>query len=423
MKRLVVLIIGFLLIASPALAQHHGRSHRPPRREKHLRRNHRRPRRLAKHHARHHRKSHRKSRRLAKHHARHHSKPRRLAKHHRRHHGRSHRPTGPTHATGSTGAPKGPAGSTASAGSAGSPSYRLDAGSYFDSFAGDTSWIAQHIATIKGYPPFSNRYVATGVPVIGYHDPATEGYAPLTPAKIASLLAKVLLDRANGYAGVFIDDVNWGGGYRDGTQSKTLEPEAHEQADLLEAIRAAWPTAEIEMNSQWHDLKANLANANVQRGLAAVSVLTKEFGVGPTAGVGAGDYRELLEFDEGLHARGKHMVFTGDYHNNNVPTMEWNLATMLLVNDGADAVNGTSQTPTNWWPGFNVNLGGALGPGERQAGGLWVRHFSDGVVYALEPGSSTQTVTLGAAMHSAEWGTVSSVTLNAGQGAVLARSG
>ena len=315
--------------------------------------------------------------------------------------------------------PRGPTGSTAIAGQAGRPDYRLDAGGYFNSFAGDTAWLTEHVATIKGYPPFSNRYVATGIPVIGYHDPATEGFAPLTPARIASFVAKVLLDRSNGYAGVFVDDVNWGTGYRDGTQSRTLEPEAHEEADLLEAIRTAWPAGEIEMNSQWPDLKANLANPNVQRGLSAASVVTKEFGVGPTAGVGAGDYRELLEFDESLHARGKHMVFAGDYHNNNVPTMEWNLATMLLVNDGGDAVNGTSQTPTNWWEGFDVNLGNALGPAERQASGLWVRHFSAGVVYTVEPGSATQTVTLGAAMHSAEWGTVTSLTLNAGQGAVL----
>ena len=319
----------------------------------------------------------------------------------------------------STVVPKEPTASAAITGSAGRPNYRLDAASYFDPFAADTKWLQEHVATIKGYPPFANRYVASGIPVIGYHDPATEGDAPLTPANVSSILAKVLADRANGYAGVFVDDVNWGTGYRDGSQSHTLEPEAHEEADLLEAIRAAWPTAEIEMNSQWHDLKANLSNPNVQRGLAVASVVTKEFGVGPTAGVGAGDYRELLEFDEGLHARGKHMVFTGDYHNTGVAYMEYNLATMLLVNDGGDAVSATNQTPESWWEGFNVNLGEALGPCERQASGLWVRHFTDGVVYTVEPGSGTQTVTLPTTMHSAQWGTVSSITLAAGQGAVL----
>lgn len=398
-----MLVVGFLLVSSPALAQHHGRYHGKPHR------------------------------RLAHHRRRFHKRVRALSRHQARYQKESQRPTGPTGPTGpkghtgSTGASgssgpaggTGPTGLTPIAGSAGKPNYRLDASSYFDPFAGDSAWIGAHVATIKGYPPFANLFVSTGVPVIGYHDPATEGYAPLTPAKIASFLAKVLVDKANGYAGVFVDDVNWGTGYRDGTQSKTFEPEAHEEADLLEAIRAAWPTAEIEMNSQWHDVKGNLSNLNVQRGLTAASVVTKEFGVGPTAGVGVGDYRELLEFDESLHARGKHMVFAGDYHNNNVPTMEWNLATMLLVNDGGDAVNGTNQTPESFWPGFEVNLGDALGPRTREASGLWLRKFTAGVVYAVEPGSSTQTVTLGAAMHSAQWGTVTSVTLTSGEGAVL----
>ncbi|HME03214.1 MAG TPA: hypothetical protein VKG38_09315, partial [Solirubrobacteraceae bacterium] len=98
---------------------------------------------------------------------------------------------------------------------------------------------------------------------------------------------------------------------------------------------------------------------------------------------------------------------------------EYNLATMLLVNDGGDAVSATNQTPESWWEGFNVNLGEALGPCERQAVGLWVRHFTGGVVYTVEPGSGTQTVTLPSTIHSAQWGTVSSITLAAGQGAVL----
>jgi hypothetical protein len=37
----------------------------------------------------------------------------------------------------------------------------------------------------------------------------------------------------------------------------------------------------------------------------------------------------------------------------------------------------------------------------------------------VEPGAATQTIKLGKPMHSAEWGTVESVTLAAKQGAVL----
>ena len=51
---------------------------------------------------------------------------------------------------------------------------------------------------------------------------------------------------------------------------------------------------------------------------------------------------------------------------------------------------------------------------------MWTRRFSAGVVYAVEPQAPTQTIALGKTMHSAQWGDVSSLTLAAGQGAVLA---
>jgi hypothetical protein len=99
--------------------------------------------------------------------------------------------------------------------------------------------------------------------------------------------------------------------------------------------------------------------------------------------------------------------------------MEYNLATYLLINDGRDFVNGVNQFPTNQWPGFDVNLGGATTQRERSPSGVWTRRFTGGVVYTVEPGAATQTIKLGKPMHSAEWGTVESVTLAAKQGAVL----
>ena len=99
--------------------------------------------------------------------------------------------------------------------------------------------------------------------------------------------------------------------------------------------------------------------------------------------------------------------------------MEYNLATYFLINNGDDFVSGVNQTPLNWWSGFNVNLGEALGPRERSASGVWTRRFSRGVVYTVEPGASTQTIALGRRLHSAEWGSVESITLAPRQGAVL----
>src|ERR1700692_219733 len=62
---------------------------------------------------------------------------------------------------------------------AGHAKYRIDAATYFDEYAGDGEWIKAHVDVIKAYPTFGDIYVQYGKPVIGYHDPATEGFAPL----------------------------------------------------------------------------------------------------------------------------------------------------------------------------------------------------------------------------------------------------
>jgi hypothetical protein len=111
---------------------------------------------------------------------------------------------------------------------------------------------------------------------------------------------------------------------------------------------------------------------------------------------------------------------TGDHNSNNVPTMEYNVATYLLANDGGDFVNGTEQTPGNWWTGFDVDLGNVVTARERSPSGVWSRAFARGMVYVVEPGAASQTIKLPRPMHSAEWGTVESLRLSAGQGAVLA---
>jgi hypothetical protein len=311
-------------------------------------------------------------------------------------------------------APLGTAGAQSS-GDAGHALFRLDANKHFDRFSSDGGFIVSHVDVVKAYPPFGNRYVQYGKPVIGYHDPATEGYAPLGQPQIERFVAIVKRDIANGYAGVFVDDANW-------SYNPSPGPEAN-LANLLEAIRKAEPNALIEINSQYHDIwpKMKVGDANVARALAQVNLVTKEFGVGPDANITTGrDYGELLEYADALREKGVHLVMAGDEHARAVPVEEYNQATCLLVNDGGDYVNASRPRPHRFWKGFEVDLGSALGPRERSSSGLWTRKFSGGAVYTVEPGAPTQTVTLGRRMHSAEWGNVNSITLSAGQGAVLA---
>jgi streptogramin lyase len=302
--------------------------------------------------------------------------------------------------------------------SAGIPKYNLDAATYFDPFGtlASAPWVKAHISLVRGYPPSSDNYVRyyAPLPVIGYHDPATEGQAPLEQKGIEEYVAKVQHDMSLGYAGVFVDDANWTYSPSPGSQENL--------AKLLEAIRAAEPGALIEINSQYHDIwplmKAH--DAYVERALRVINVMHKEFGVGPTSAINTNqDYREVMEYVDALHTRGIHVTMAGDYLNNNLPTMEYNEATYFLVNDGSDYVSGVNQTPLSFWPGFEVDLGSPLGPREYLPNGLWTRRFTGGVIYADPPEGTTQTIQLPKRMRSPNLGEVEAVTLAPAQGAVL----
>src|SRR5436190_14320583 len=78
--------------------------------------------------------------------------------------------------------------------------YRLSAATYFDEYSGDGPWIEAHVDVIKAYPPFGDVYVQYHKPVIGYHDPATQGFAPLSQPEIEAFVNQVKRDMGVGYA-------------------------------------------------------------------------------------------------------------------------------------------------------------------------------------------------------------------------------
>jgi alpha-tubulin suppressor-like RCC1 family protein len=334
---------------------------------------------------------------------------------------------GPSGATGGPTGASGPTGPTGTTGieeaePAGVPKYRLDAATYFDPFANEEAWIRAHVSVIKAYPPAGDRLLRDGLPVIGYHDVATEGFAPVTPESRASYVSKVVRDAGAGYAGTFMDDVNWTSAFRDGSQSSSAEPEEAELANLVEDVRSAIPTGIIEMNSQYHDIYPlyKAGNPNVLRALSKINLLTKEFGVTCTSHITTPqDYENFLNFTDELRAKGIHMVFTGDHNCVTPQEMEYNLATYFLINDGHDYINGTEQTPVNFWPGFDVDLGEATSPRELFATGVWTRTFTNGVVFTVEPGASAQTIVLPSPMQTVTGQTVTSITLSPSEGAVL----
>src|SRR5262249_47796032 len=283
----------------------------------------------------------------------------------------------------------------------------LAATSYFDKFGPSSNgewvpWIEEHISLISAFPPFGDWYVShTNVPVAGYHDIYTEltkhGTVALTPTIRAEYVAEVVRDKGVGYAGTFMDDVNFAGKNKPDPEVQSEADYRKELANLIEDVRGALGSAGVlEINAQYHDIwpliKAH--DPDVERALSQVDIVAKEFGVGPVAGIEtATDYKEFTEYVDWLHERGIHVVMAGDV--NSVTVEEYNLATYFLDSDGGDYISTPEESPENWWPGNDVNLGRAMSPRERDSGGVWTREFTGGVVYTLEPGSgSSQTIKL-----------------------------
>src|SRR5262249_15925004 len=291
---------------------------------------------------------------------------------------------------------------------AGMVKYRLDAASYFDPFGGETTFIKAHIARILAYPPFGDRYTALA-PTLAYHDAFTTwGAHSLNPTHRAEYVAFVKRDREHGYAGQFMDDLEWenSGQNEPGTNAEILA--------LIEAVRGALgPAGLLELNTQYVDLRARLAehNATVEKALTFVNQIDKEFGVSTPSGITSpSSYASFFSYVDTLHGKGIHIDLLSAH-----PYEEFPLATYLLLNDGGDFI-GAHMIPSEWWSGFEENLGEATSPRE-VSGNLYERHFTGGGGYAQAPGGGAPTLAPGETTHPGHRHESTPVTHRAGQGA------
>jgi hypothetical protein len=318
---------------------------------------------------------------------------------------------------------------------AGHQNQALLASSYFDKFGPESEgqfipWIEEHLSLITAFPPVGDWYVAnTHVPTIGYHDVYTgftdKGLVALTAPIRAEYTATVERDAGVGYAGTFMDDVNFAGGNKPSPEVQSEASYREELASLIGDVRGALgPSALLDINTQYHDTWPLLREhePEVERALGYVNLVTIEFGVGPISGIKtAADYKEFTEYVDSLHQRGIHVVM-GDNAGTSVSAAEYNLATYFLDNDGGDYISASEGSPENWWPGNDLDLGSSLSARERSSTGLWRREFTGGVVYTLEPGapgSETITARPGTRWLNTANETVTEVTLTPGTGAVL----
>ena len=238
---------------------------------------------------------------------------------------------------------------------------------------------------------------------------------------------------AHGYKGVFVDDVNMEMRVSNGReeavapidpstgQPMTKDTWRHYMAQFMAEIRASLPASvEIVHNAIWFaDEDAGTANADIKSEISSATYINLQRGVndsGLTGGDGQWSLNAFFSYIDQIHALGKGVILDGEASD---PTsLEYNLAAYFLISTGNDAVSGGEQTPTNWWAGWNVNLGEAAGP-RYTWDNLLRRDFAGGMVLVNPPGEPTRTVTLTTPMQNVSGGTVTSVTLPAASGAIL----
>jgi hypothetical protein len=237
---------------------------------------------------------------------------------------------------------------------------------------------------------------------------------------------------AHGYRGLFIDDVNMEFRVSNGNEQQvapidpaTGQPMTYEawrryMAQFMTQIRAALPGVEIVHNAIWFaDSPARQADTYIQQEESSADYIYLERGVndsGLTGGSGEWSLNSFLSYAEHINALGKGVVL-GNSATNQQGTA-YDLASYFLISDGNDGISIGNATPQNWWPGWETQLGVALGS-RYTWDGLQRRDFTSGLVLVNGPGAATQTVHLDAPMYNTEGELVSSVTLPATSGAIL----
>lgn len=272
----------------------------------------------------------------------------------------------------------------------------------------------------------------------GYEDGAADRIAGdiTNPAFRAARVAELKELLTHGYKGAWIDDVNldldlW---ERNGTTRATpYSPwlgRTVTAADwriamtvFMEEIRAAIPDKELMHNAVWYHGRIGTSRAyhpEVDRLIKSADYVNKEWGINADSGLGGGldqwSNDALFSHIDKVHGLGRGVVIDDDASTN--AERNFVLANYLLLSTGKDGITDTSQTPVNWWSGWDTDLGQPKGPRYKWQGAIR-RDFTGGTAIIKEPGAPAGDVTLGGSMKTLDGATVTKVTLGPRQGAVL----
>lgn len=254
--------------------------------------------------------------------------------------------------------------------------------------------------------------------------------------------------QTQGFFGVCLDDVNLdslhvsnGSGVattprdpRTGTGMTTQNWRRY-FAEYMEAVAAGLPLGTMIIhNSIWyadpsHDAVPGVCDPYIIRQIQASTVIEVEHAFNDTGlggGTGQWSIYQMMKYCDSVHALGKSLWFNATGGASTVEA-EYNLGCYFLVSNGSDMIFGYGWQPdyssiggvnNGWWPGYDVDLGSALGA--RYAwNGVTRRDFTGGIVLMNDPGATTKTLTPGGTFQTVTGASVTSVTLAARQAAVL----
>jgi hypothetical protein len=195
-------------------------------------------------------------------------------------------------------------------------------------------------------------------------------------------------------------------------------------ADFMQQVRAALPNIEIVHNSLWY--LNDGSDPNIQREIQAADWINAERGVndpGLTGGTGYWSYDRFLTVVDNVHFNGKEIVFDTEADNTETDVnREYSISSYLLISSGKDMVGDTIETPTNWYPGFDIDLGAAQGA-RYSWNGLYRRDFERGMVLVnpppVAPPGIPVTVSLPGTYTRVDGTEVTSIILEPTQGAIL----
>jgi hypothetical protein len=244
--------------------------------------------------------------------------------------------------------------------------------------------------------------------------------------------ASTLFSRPTPYKGLFMDDVNLDISRisdGDGNVVTPIDPITGQPmlaqdwrkyfAEYLEQVRAALPNIEIIHNWLW-DLD-DCSDPYVQREIRAADWVNDERGFNDQGLTGTGQYSldRYLSVVDNVHANGRAVIFDTESDATEPDSArEYSVAAYLLVSSGSDLVGDSVQSPTTWWPGFDSDLGPALSA-RYGWNNLLRRDFSGGIALVNPPDAAPITVALPGTFQRVDGSSVTSITLNAAEGAVL----